>query len=127
MGRRERSPVHHFYFGQEFVRILSVSQLGPALNPLAAEEGCREMSIVENYVERPRESRSDKVELAVLAYEVRVLIEVVMMGLESLMEAPQAILVKEELAVLAKLAGQGSDALVALDAALDEAPIRLRA
>jgi hypothetical protein len=85
------------------------------------------MSIAENYVERSRENRGDNVELAVLAYEVRVLIEVVMMGLESLMEAPQAILVKEELAVLAKLAGQGTEALVALDAALDNAPIRLRA
>jgi hypothetical protein len=85
------------------------------------------MSIAENYVERARESRGDKVEAAVLACEIRVLIEVVLMGLESLMEAPQAILVKEELAVLAKLAGQGTEALVALDAALDDAPVRLRA
>jgi hypothetical protein len=85
------------------------------------------MSIAENYVERVRENRGDNVELAVLAYEIRVLIEVVLMGLESLMDQPQAILVKDELAVLAKLAGQGAEALVSLDAALDAEPVRLRA
>jgi hypothetical protein len=85
------------------------------------------MSIAENYAEHTRESRTDKLEASVLAYEIRVLLEVVLMGLESLMEVPQAILVKEELAVLAKLAGQGTEALVALDAALDDEPVRLRA
>ncbi len=75
--------------------------------------------MAENYSERGRESRCVNIELAVLAYEIRVLIEVLLMGIQSLMDNPLAAPVKEELGVLAKLAGQGADALVALDAALD--------
>jgi hypothetical protein len=60
------------------------------------------------------------IELAVLAYEIRILIEVLVMGIQSLIDNPQAAPIKEELGVLAKLAGQGAEALVALDAALDE-------
>ena len=76
--------------------------------------------MADNYSEGGRESRCVNIELAVLAYEIRVLIEVLLMGIQSLMDNPLAAPVKEELGVLAKLAGQGADALIALDAALDE-------
>jgi hypothetical protein len=82
--------------------------------------------MAENYGESGRESRSVNIELAVLAHEVRILVEVVLMGIQSLMDTPRAEPVREELAVLAKLAGQGAEALIALDAAL-EAPAWLRA
>ena len=82
--------------------------------------------MAEQYAEGGPENRNLDIELSVLAYEVRVLVEVVLMGLQSLMDAPQAGPVKQELGVLAKLAGQSAEALIALDAALDEPP-RLRA
>jgi hypothetical protein len=88
------------------------------------------MTMAENYGEGGRDSRNVNIELAVLAYEIRVLVEVVLMGIQSLIDNPQAEPVKEELGVLAKLAGQGAEALIALDAALDEPaaePARLRA
>lgn len=65
--------------------------------------------------------RNRDIELASLAHEIRILVEVLLMGLQSLMEHPQAEQVRSELGVLSKLAGQGTEALVALDAALDGA------
>jgi hypothetical protein len=76
--------------------------------------------MADNYSKGCQESRRSNIELAVLAYEIRVLIEVLVMGVQSLMDNPLAAPVKEELGVLAKLAGQGAEALIALDAALDE-------
>ncbi len=76
--------------------------------------------MADNYSEGGQGSRCVNIELAVLAYEIRVLVEVLLMGIQSLMENPAAAPVKEELGVLAKLAGQGAEALVALDAALDD-------
>ena len=76
--------------------------------------------MADNHSESGQGSRCVNIELAVLAYEIRVLIEVLLMGIQSLMANPLAEPVKEELGVLAKLAGQGADALVALDAALDQ-------
>jgi hypothetical protein len=76
--------------------------------------------MADNHSEGGHESRCVNIELAVLAYEIRVLIEVLLMGIQSLMDNPLAAPVKEELGVLAKLAGQGADALIALDAALDK-------
>jgi hypothetical protein len=73
-----------------------------------------------------RESRVPSIELATLAYEIRIVVEVLSMGIHSLMDNPGAEAIRSELGVLAKLAGQGTEALVALDAALDE-PVRLRA
>ena len=75
--------------------------------------------MADNYLEGDRGSRCINIELAVLAYEIRVLVEVLLMGIQSLVENPLAAPIKEELGVLAKLAGQGAEALVALDAALD--------
>jgi hypothetical protein len=75
--------------------------------------------MADNYSKGGQESRRNNIELAVLAYEIRVLIEVLVMGVQSLMDNPLAAPVKEELGVLAKLAGQGAEALIALDAALD--------
>jgi hypothetical protein len=88
------------------------------------------MSMAEACVESGRQSRDMNVELSVLAYEIRILVEVLMMGIQSLMDNPLAEPVREELGVLAKLAGQGTEALIALDAALDESteePVRLSA
>lgn len=81
--------------------------------------------MADNYLETSSDSRCVNIELAVLAYEIRILVEVLLMGIQSLVENPQAAPVKEELGVLAKLAGQGADALVALDAALDAPDERL--
>lgn len=76
--------------------------------------------MADNYSKGGQESRRSNIELAVLAYEIRVLVEVLLMGVQSLIDNPLAAPVKEELGVLAKLAGQGAEALIALDAALDE-------
>jgi hypothetical protein len=65
--------------------------------------------------------RNRDIELASLAHEIRILVEVLLMGIQSLMEHPQAAQVRNELGVLAKLAGQGTEALAALDGALDGA------
>jgi hypothetical protein len=78
-----------------------------------------EMRMADDYLESGRDGRCLNIELAVLAHEIRILVEVLLMGVQSLMDNPLAAPVKEELGVLAKLAGQGAEALVALDAALD--------
>ncbi len=86
--------------------------------------------MADNHVEHDRNSGGLTIELAVLAYEIRILVEVLMMGIQSLADKPEAEPVREELGVLAKLAGQGTDALIALDAALDtpvREPAKLRA
>ena len=86
--------------------------------------------MADNYLETSCDGRFHSIELAVLAYEIRVLIEVLLMGITSLIEDPQAAPIREELGVLAKLAGQGADALIAFDAALetpDEGLTRLSA
>lgn len=86
--------------------------------------------MADNHVEHDRNSGGLTIELAVLAYEIRILVEVLMMGIQSLIDKPEAEPVREELSVLAKLAGQGTDALIALDAALDtpvREPAKLRA
>ena len=63
-----------------------------------------------------------RIEARRLIFEVRIIMESVAQGLEALQALPEAVLVKEQLGVLRKLAAQAAEALEAFSEVISVTP-----
>ena len=63
--------------------------------------------------------RNLRIAIATLFSELRIAIEALVVGIRTVLNKGEAILVKAELEILANLAQRGVDAIAALDAALE--------
>ena len=60
-----------------------------------------------------------RIEIATLFSELRIAIEALVMGIRTVLNKAEAVLMKADLEILATLAQQGAEAIAALDAAME--------
>lgn len=78
--------------------------------------------MAENDNTPPADEGNIRIEARRLVFEVRIVLESVAHGLESLISRPEAIFLKEELGVLRKLTTQAAEALEAFSEVISATP-----